>query len=554
MAKICSFFLLFLLIFSFESHSQEGGIGQTLDSFNKDFKNIPFPRDKNTDIIEENQILKALPDNVTADKIFVRDFDFSGNRLFDKKTLQSLLLNFVNQDQTLAGLNKAADVITNYYRSKGYLISYAYIAPQIVKNNVIVINVLEGEVGDIRVEGLSDYKAKFVKNHLKSLQKDVILRAPYLERKLLLLNSYMDLDVKASLVPGKSPGSSDIVIYAKEKKPYRLSFSVDDYGSKETSWFRLNAAALVGNLFKSGDMLGVHLSMGLDNFNPEDLFYGRLEYRIPFGGDGFKLGIRYAHGNYRAVKKFKPLNMRGDSNEYTLFAEYPIVLKTNFTLNILGKFTKKDVEDKLLGERNSADGIYTLTADLFGQFYPWRGSAFFYSLRLDQGINQLFNGSHLSYGSSNPKASGTFERFNVDLDYYQSIFWFLRFRGSFSAQVASGPLFSSEKFYIGGMYSVRGFESGIDSGDYGYRLSLEAEADLYTPIVKVVVFYDRGYVVNNNEYVSGYKSASLDAIGAGLHIYPWGGISLKADYGFPVAASRQKLSNGVIYVRVGYDF
>lgn len=554
MRRLFPLCVLFILLLSFNVYAQEGIGGPTLNTFDKDIRNTPFPRDRNSKIIEGADILKVLPDNNTAATIHVSDFDFTGNRLFDKKTLKALVLDYVARDLTLAELNAAAEAITSYYRSKGYIISYAYIPPQVVNNGVIVISVREGEIGDFIIEGLSDYKKKFILEHLEPLKKKVILHSYDLERKLLILNSYMDLNVRASLVPGKTPGTSDIIIYATDRNPYRISVSADDYGDKNTSLFRLNAAALVGNLFKSGDRLGVHLSMGLDNFNPEDLFYGRLEYRIPFGGDGFKMGIYYAHGNYRAVREFRPLNMRGSSEEYSIFVEYPLFLRTDFTLNFMGSFTKKDVFEKIFGQRNAADGIYTLTAGFFGEFYPWWGSAFFYSLTLDQGINPVFKGSHLSGGSTNPKASGTFERFNINLDYYQNIIKYVRFRGSFSGQAASGAMFASNKFYIGGMYSVRGFANGVDSGDFGYRLSLEVEADLYTPIVKVVLFYDRGYVVNVKEKFTGYRSASLDSIGAGLHIYPYKGLSIKADYGYPIAASRQQLTNGALYLRLGYDF
>ena len=46
-----------------------------------------------------------------------------------------------------------------------------------------------------------------------------------------------------------------------------------------------------------------------------------------------------------------------------------------------------------------------------------------------------------------------------------------------SGQWTSGTTFAGERFYIGGIYSVRGFESGLESGDNGYRLSGEAEFD-----------------------------------------------------------------------------
>ncbi|MDE7314145.1 MAG: BamA/TamA family outer membrane protein, partial [Mucispirillum sp.] len=125
----------------------------------------------------------------------------------------------------------------------------------------------------------------------------------------------------------------------------------------------------------------------------------------------------------------------------------------------------------------------------------------------------------------------------------------------FSGQWVSGTIFSGERFYIGGIYSVRGFESGLESGDNGYRLSVEAEFDLGIPHIKALVFYDRGQVFNYNADYHGYGSASLDSAGAGLRFYPWKGLAIKFDYGYPLMSSQNREAGwGVIYGRISYDF
>lgn len=544
-----SFFAFVPFVFS------QAGIGVVSDSFEKDYRNTPFPRDKNAKIIEERELLQNLPTEKSSETVYVSDFDFMGNRVISKDELRLELLDYLERNLTLKELNEAAEVITAYYRKKGYIISYAYIPPQIVNNSSVVMNIVEGEIGEVIVEGLSDYKKDFVLRYLTPLKTGIILESGMLERRLLLLNSFMDLKVNATLKPGKRAGTSDIVVYAEDTNPYRITLSVDNYGSYQTDEYRLNGAAMVGNIIKSGDRLALNLSMGLDNFNPLELFFARIDYRLPFGSEGFKAGFAYSRSQYKATRDFKPLDLEGFSDDYSLYTEYPVILRSRGTLNFGGAFNAKYAVDKLLGSINSMDTIFNLGLSLYGEAYPWSGANIYYSLTFYQGLNGFLGGSDYSHSSSNPNADGYYEKFYFDMEYHQFITWFFRLRAYFAAQWTSGSTFSSEKFYVGGMYSVRGFESGLESGDYGYRFSLEAEFDLAIPQVKALVFYDRGQVGNYNVDFSGYKDASLDSAGVGFRFYPWRGLALKFDYGYPINSSRGHDAGwGKVYGRISYDF
>ena len=557
------FFLTILFLFVFISQaafaqSQIGISGAINDSFEKDFRNTPFPRDRNANIITEKELLDNLPKETSAETVYVSSFDITGNRVINKKELLLALGDYIERNLTLQQLNDAANVITKYYRSKGYIISYAYIPPQVVNNSTILISVVEGEIGDIYVEGLSDYKKEFILKHLAPLQKGLILDTKVLERRLLILNSYMDLKVNATLKPGKRKGTSDIIIYAQDTNPYRASFSIDNYGNKLTNEYRLNGAAMIGNVIKSGDRLALNLSLGLDNFNPWQLFFGRIDYRLPFGSDGFKLGFSYARSNYIVTNTFDMLGLEGYSNDYSIYTEYPIILRNKGTLNLGAGIYVRDSADKMTiynTDMGSHDVLVTAGLSLFGEAYPWVGANMYYSLAFTQGLNGFLQATHYSPNSSNPFATGYYEKLYLDYEYHQFITWFFRMRLFFSGQFVSDTTFSSERFYIGGIYSVRGFTSGLESGDNGYRLSVEAEFDLGIPHIKALVFYDRGQVFNYNEDYHSYASASLDSVGAGLRFYPWKGLAIKFDYGYPIMSSRKHDAGwGAVYGRISYDF
>lgn len=552
------FIFLLLLGHTAFAQSQLGISGAINDSFEKDFRNTPFPRDKNAKIITEKELLDNLPKETSAETVYVSTFDITGNRVISKKELLLALGDYIERNLTLQQLNDAANVITKYYRNKGYIISYAYIPPQVVSNSTILISVVEGEIGDIYVEGLSDYKKEFILKHLAPLQKGIILDTKVLERRLLILNSYMDLKVNATLKPGKRKGTSDIIIYAQDTNPYRASFSVDNYGNKLTNEYRLNGAAMIGNVIKSGDRLALNLSLGLDNFNPWELFFGRIDYRLPFGSNGFKMGFAYARSNYIVTNTFDILGLEGYSNDYSIYTEYPLVLRNKGTLNLGAGVYVKDSADKINlfnTDLGTHDVLVTAGLSLFGEAYPWIGANMYYSLAFTQGLNGFLTASHYSPNSSNPYATGYYEKLYFDYEYHQFITWFFRMRLLFSGQFVSDTTFSSERFYIGGIYSVRGFTSGLESGDNGYRVSVEAEFDLGLPHIKALVFYDRGQVFNYNDEYHSYASASLDSVGAGLRFYPWKGLAIKFDYGFPLMSSRNHEAGwGTIYGRISYDF
>lgn len=556
--RLCLPVIIFVLCFFQPGYSQSqiGISGVIDDSFEKDVRNIPFPRDKNAKIITEKELLDNLPKETSAETVYVSMFEITGNRVIDKNDILMVLSDYIERNLTLTQLNEAAQLVTKYYRKKGYIISYAYIPPQVVKDSTINIAIVEGEIGEVYVEGLSDYKKDFILKYLKPLQSGIVLDSKMLERRLMLLNSFMDLKVNATLKPGKRPGTSDIVVYAQDTNPYRASFSFDNYGNKITNEYRFNGAAMVGNVITSGDRLALNLSLGLDNFNPWQLFYGRIDYRLPLGSDGFKLGFAYSRSNYIGTKDFaKALNLEGYSNDYSIYTEYPLILRNKGTLNLGAGIYVKESADRILGVQNSQDILATASLSLFGEGYPWIGANMYYSLAFYQAFNGLFGVSNFSNTSSNPNAGGYYEKLYLDYEYHQFITWFFRMRLFLSGQFTSGTTFAGERFYIGGIYSVRGFESGIESGDNGYRLSIEAEFDLGIPQIKALLFYDRGQVFNYNADFFGYSSASLDSAGAGLRFYPWKGLAIKFDYGYPLMSSQNREAGwGVIYGRISYDF
>ena len=513
-------------------------------------------KEANPIIVNSNSELQNTTKVNESDKIYVEKFFFVGNRVLENTELKLAIQAYEKKRLSFQEITNVSNVITNYYRKKGYVISYAYIPEQVVKDSAIQISIVEGKIGEVTVNGITGKKLKFVQDFLEPLKGGIVLDSHILERSLLLINSFMGMTATATLAPGENAGTSNIIVNVVESNPYRVYIGFDNFGTKETNEYRLVAAATFANLFKSGDRISLNFSTGLDNFKFIELLNARLDYKLPLGNDGTQLGFAYARSDYQATKDFKKLELKGFSNDYSLYVEYPALLRSIATINFNASFNVKDAQDELLNTEFRKDTLFNFYVGINGDIYPWYGASMYYNFGMYQGANPMFNGSQHSSRSSNEENGGYSERFYLDFQYYQNIVSFFRTRLFFAAQTTTETSFAPEKFYIGGINSVRGFESGIDSGDHGYKLNIEAEFDLYTPRVKMFAFYDRGQVGNyDNAQNRPYKEASLDSVGVGLRIYPYRGFTLAVDYGYPLQSSQKhEASWGKIYGRISYDF
>ena len=91
--------------------------------------------------------LKSLP----GLRLRVNGFRISGNTLIPDQELLPLLKSYVDRELDLAQLEQAAQAVTLYYRGKGFFLAQAYLPEQTVKGGVVEIAVLEGRLGEIRI-------------------------------------------------------------------------------------------------------------------------------------------------------------------------------------------------------------------------------------------------------------------------------------------------------------------------------------------------------------------------------------------------------------------
>src|SRR6185312_14293939 len=190
---------------------------------------------------------------------------------------------------SFAQMQGVADKITERYRNAGFIVSNTFLPAQTVGPDQIVrIQVLEGQIGKIIVKGTKRYRPAIISAAAEKLRGKPLL---------------------------KSDGDTDLIMIAHEKQPYQFTLGANNYGTDLTGKYRLQAGFEWDNPLRLGDTFNANVDYALD---PSDNVYGALTYRVPVGHTPGLTAVVGASRNELQINtgSFAALNVKGPSSLY----------------------------------------------------------------------------------------------------------------------------------------------------------------------------------------------------------------------------------------------
>ena len=178
---------------------------------------------------------------------------------------------------TLGMIESVADTITRYYRERGFILAKAYIPKQRVRDGVVTITLLLGQLGEVEANNNELYSDRFVKRIFKSsLSKPVFNNN--IEESLYLLNDLPGVNASGYFEPGSQVGDTKLNINFNNERRFNSNMRLDNHGSESTGEFRAYTDFYWNNPLGFGDELQLGV---LASFNPENSIYGSARYSLP---------------------------------------------------------------------------------------------------------------------------------------------------------------------------------------------------------------------------------------------------------------------------------
>lgn len=454
-----------------------------------------------------------------GEKIPVSAFCISGESPVPTAELLQLIQREAGKDMTLGELNSLAGKLTQYLRQQGYLVAFAYIPSQDIKEGIVEIAIIPGKYGQVKIIGHSHMDPGRLQAMLFPAKPGTVITREPLERALLLISDLAGIRVKATLAPGEADGTADLLLETADTAKTSGALYSDNWGNRYTGRIRYGVQITVNNVSGMGDTFnlgGLTTRQGINNYN--------FGYSAPLGHDGAKININYSHLDYTLGDTFADLDATGQAIVTSYQVAYPFVRRR--TLSLYGSlgYDRKQLRDDIAdygsySHRTSQSWKLGLSG-IFADTWLGGGNNAF-SLTHYRGHLHINDMATRAYDATTTQTNGHFAKTVLTWERQQYVAQNLSFNLDFTGQLADKNLDSSEKIYLGGADGVRAYPQGEASGDQGYKLTSElrwrlpglstADSSLY-----LNTFYDYGNVMVNKRPYNGAGDNRRSLMGAGL--------------------------------------
>lgn len=472
----------------------------------------------------------------------VRKVQVEGNTVLSPQLLQQAVGSYEGRSLTLPDLQQLAADLRAEYEKQGYFLVRVQVPTQTLQDGVVRLQVTEGRVGQLRIEGNENYSTEYLRGYFEDLLAETPARLETLHRALLLLNDHLHLKAESFIEPGKDPGTADVVVKVEDSLPLEVTLAYDNFGNQFTGTNRFTVAPHAGNLFGHGESLYVATVVPFPSVETHP--YVLAAFDAPVDRDGTRVGFSYANGAFTVGGNLATLDIRGQASLYSVFVNRALERQDHHRSDLLGAFNVKTYDNSILGFPTSHDEIRSLS---LGYRAEWNDdvSRDLMATSVTQGLGTMLGGTSNSSGTSSRPGSGdSFTKLNLDYAHIQSVGQpFLIFR--LSGQVATNPLVVGEQFSLGGPDSVRGYAQSELLGDAGYAASAELrlplpEAD--SPF-QLAAFVDHGTEWLYQPQVGEFSHQSLTGAGLGFRWALGEKTNVRFDLGFPLAPTVNSTNN-----------
>ncbi len=515
-------------------------------------KRIKSDRPKEEDYMAPDVLLSEGGEKILITKIVVE-----GVTLLPEDVVSSITLPFEGQELSLRDIQKIVDLITDEYRVRGFVTSRAYLPPQSITDNVLMLRVVEGRTGELEVRGNRYFRTALFRDRMK-YDRDGYFDFNALQQSLTYINEHPDRTSRVVLVPGQEPGTTDVILEVDDRLPVHVGFDYDNYLSEYSGERQWKARVEHNNIFGFDDKFRLEWASSRHS----NLYYLlSARYSIPIN-QTLESGVYVMKGRSRLGRELAVLQPRGETLSWGVFLNKSLISNETIDLRLTSGFDYKDIKNYVFETvKTSEDRIRVFKAG-FDLDVNDRWGRNIFTAEYNAGVPHLLDGMSSKDDFSSRAGAGSGAKFQKGLFNYfrlqpmpldSQLLW------KTNAQLSNHNLVAGEQFQLGGPNSVRGYGLGEKAGDSGIYTSFEwtfpcyviprgwslpfaKDRSLYDSI-RFLVFYDWGEVHTKTPSAGEKKHETLRAAGPGLRLNISENLFVRFELGYPLHSGNKKPNN-----------
>jgi hemolysin activation/secretion protein len=475
-------------------------------------------------------------------KFVLREVAIEGNTIFSQSELSSFWNSYLNKEVSIADLHKVSQMIAQHYREDGYVLAQVLVPEQdiVPDEGKITLQVVEGMLGDVRVEGGTLAEQKLLKDQLGDMPIGKPFNQNALERYFLSIRKTPGLTMEPVFVPSKDKtGHTDLILKIGARRYLDGNISYNNMGNQYVGVHRTGLDLTAYNLGgRSKTQYNFMQSMRKDFLRVDHVKQTQL-----IGNAGARAYLEYT--NVVARPRIPDVNKNSYKAANLMFM-YPLLYRRNENLRI--RFALDGQNDNGTYQGNILKNDHIRAARV-GVLYNFAADNDFWEMAgiISQGYKGILGGR----ATANPSRVGGKNDFR---HVTSRASWAHKVNGSFSfytmaeMQYAPNPLLSTEMLGIGSSNYARGYDSTETTGDCGWGALTELRMDtnISNDIVDSLQLYvslGGGKVRNHLRKYDKFKHDSLLSFAAGMRGSLWKHFDYSVQAGKPLSRRGNTLHN-----------
>lgn len=465
---------------------------------------------------EAIEIRAEAPEGAESYTFILKEVRLNGVTAYAAGQIAPLYEHMIGQTISIADVYNVAAEITRQYRADGFILAEAIIPPQEVNDGVITINVVEGRIHEVMLEGLGESPDFLIESTRAQIQQATAFNVYDLERWLLLLNRITGLHAIGVLAPVEDPDAPPgavalQLLFSPRSNQYTLS--LDNYGSNYVGPWQAGASVRIPH---------ATLMPGITDFSlytspqTKELGFVSLSETVPLTASGLIMNASIKYSRSEPGGSLESLDLNSHYLSLGFGLEYPLYLKRAYSLDIFGRFEYNNSKSDILSTRFYDDKLRVLRLGLRGNHGNVFWGQFYGETAFSQGLDIFCASKTGSIDLSRAEGHSNFTKLDARLTHLKRIDENIGLKNILNGQYAFTPLLSSEEFGYGGYNLGRGYNNSEITGDSGVGFLTELSYQKWeqykggglTPGVTPFVYYDIGKVWNRDNNVNPESGAS----------------------------------------------